>query len=195
MKKLLTTAVFIFCAIGLSGCINFSYTEKPTTPATPTPAAPVAPEAPVEPSAPIVEELPKTESVTYFTSIENYTNFCNGEKSDSAGYKLSMTKKTTAQVLVPEKIPNFYVSRAINLTVSEAAKESGLSPNLVEADDYNYIIYNGVDTVYIAPTEGWAGVSIFLCAWKPLVEKNLEQFSMVKKIVWMTDRKAFDNLK
>jgi len=107
---------------------------------------------------------------------ESKLKYCNGAEMDSAGYKNSLTEE--AQVHLSQKLSGIDL---IKRTLDEAAAAEGFSPNLAADADYVKVVG---DTAYLKPVDGWAGVSIFLCAWQPFVEKNLEQFSEIKKIEW-----------
>jgi hypothetical protein len=48
---------------------------------------------------------------------------------------------------------------------------------------------------YMAPVDGWVGVSVFLCAWKPLVEVNILRFPEVTKVVWINDDEEWKKIK
>lgn len=119
----------------------------------------------------------KSTPITYFILEEKNTNetFCNGDDMDSIGYKAALTKKINTDVLgiltTEEKIIK---------TLSLAVDANSFDPSYARIKEISY--KNNV--VSMGPAEGWAGSSIFYCAWKPFVEKNLEQFTDVKEIIW-----------
>lgn len=117
---------------------------------------------------------------------ESKLKYCNGAEMDSAGYKNSLTEK--AEVHLSQKLSGIDL---IKRTLDEAAAAEGFSPNLAADADYVKIVG---DTAYLKPVDGWAGVSIFLCAWQPFVEKNLEQFSEIKKVEWGKSLDEFNKL-
>lgn len=117
--------------------------------------------------------------ISYYISpngSEDKTKYCNGADMDSEGYKETLTKKVT--VTAAGKLTGDVL---INRTLNLAAQAAGFSPNPAETEDVVKVV-NG--TAEISPIEGWTGISIYLCAWKPFVEKNLEQFSEIQNIVW-----------
>lgn len=38
-------------------------------------------------------------------------------------------------------------------------------------------------------------LAFYLCAWKPFVEKNLEQFPEIKNVAWSISQEDFDKIK
>lgn len=116
-------------------------------------------------------------TLTYYTSAKPYTTFCNGTDMNSAGYKQSLTEKNTKTVpgvlLVEDIIKNTLISAANNSDFVS----SGLYTRIASTT-----FSNGVVTV--RPASGWAGSSIFMCAWQPFVEKQLETIPEVKQIKW-----------
>ncbi|MDD2758350.1 MAG: hypothetical protein PHD72_03190 [Patescibacteria group bacterium] len=131
-------------------------------------------------------------NISYFVSPngpDDKLKYCNGADMDSAGYKNSLTKMVTSSFGYFGG--NFSRSALINETIRRAAIEAGFSPNL--ADTVGYIkVASG--TAYIKPTDGWAGVSIYLCTWQPFVEKNLEQFTEIKKVDWSISQEDFNKI-
>jgi hypothetical protein len=133
---------------------------------------------------PAVETAKATTPGTATTSIVYYLldkpagspNFCDGENMDSVGYKAALTKKMT------QTVPgNLAIEEKIRATLRLAVADSGsFGENYALTADTTF--ENGIVTMHSA--NGWAGSSIFYCAWKPFVEKNLEQFSDVKEIKW-----------
>lgn len=118
--------------------------------------------------------------ITYLVSTSNATKYCNGANMDSAGYAKTITKKVTRTIHSPQKLSDndrirgavLLASRATNMmTVLKA------EPNIIKIKG---------DTAYVGAIDGWAGVSIFMCAWKPLVEANLLSFPQIKKVVWQS---------
>lgn len=125
--------------------------------------------------------------ISFYTSDDAYTKYCNGVDMNSEGYKNSLTKIQTISIggiLTREDI--------IGIAVIQASKKANLTTITAMESDFLKIIG---DIAYIRPIEGWAGVSIFLCAWKPLVEVNLLQFPEIKKVEWVNDLNAWNNLK
>ena len=118
-----------------------------------------------------------TTTITYYTSPKEYTDFCNGTDMDGVGYKKSLSTKSTK--VVPGKLSTLDLIKA---TITAAANDS----DFASSGSYTRIEYttfqNGVVTLH--PGGGWAGSSIFMCAWQPFVEKQLEQFLEVKSVRW-----------
>lgn len=133
--------------------------------------------------APVVNSPPASASttITYFVPPKDvqYT-YCNGAEMDSAGYKKTLTQKVTKVVpgnlVTEEKIKTTLL---LAKTDTLAPRSSGEITNIASTT-FN----NGTVNLYPYPEGAWAGVSIFACAWKPFVEKQLEQFPEVKKIEW-----------
>lgn len=116
-------------------------------------------------------------AITYYILEKPNTNntFCNGADMDGAGFKAALTKKITTS------IPgNATTEEKIIKTLSLAAAANSFNASYARVDEVSY--KNNV--VSMGPADGWAGSSIFYCAWKPFVEKNLEQFPEVKEIIW-----------
>jgi len=121
------------------------------------------------------------ETFSYLVSNDPYSglnfvsSFCDGTNMDSAGYKSMLTNEISKTRILPK-----------SLTTEEKIKKTlhfALNNNTDTLID-NLIFENGIVTMPVE--DGWAGVSIFYCRWKPFVEKNLEQFSEVKEIKWVT---------
>lgn len=113
----------------------------------------------------------------YYLLKKTATNltYCDGATMKSAEYKNALTRT------IFESVPGtFTLEEKIKATLTVAADAQLFNKQytLVSNTTYN----KGVVTMHSA--DGWAGSSIFYCAWKPFVEKNLEQFSEVKTIVW-----------
>jgi len=119
----------------------------------------------------------KSTIISYYIFDKKNTNetFCNGEDMDSAGFKSALTKKVNVTVS-----GNLTINERIIKTLSLASTANNFNKAYTRI---NEIVYKN-NIVAMGSTDGWAGSSIFYCGWKPFVEKNLEQFSDVKKIIW-----------
>lgn len=119
----------------------------------------------------------KSNLITYFILDKANTNqtFCNGNNMDSVGFKAALTKKIDIN-----DFDDLTVEEKIIKTLSLAAAANSFSKPYTRIEEISY--KNNI--VYMGPVEGWAGSSIFYCAWKPFVEKNLEQFKEIKEIIW-----------
>lgn len=117
-------------------------------------------------------------TITYYL-LQGPNSFCNGENMDSAGYKIALTKKVTQNE--QNEAGNPTTEEKIKTTLRLAASAQSFSPAYTRIASTTF--KDGVVTMHSA--SGWAGSSIFYCAWKPFVEKNLEQFAGVKEIQWL----------
>ncbi len=118
-------------------------------------------------------------SINYYLSSgsDNQLAYCNGAEMDGAGYK-----RTLAREIILTVPGNLSTEDRIKTTLRMAAADSnGFSATYTRVE--NTTVSNGVAT--LRPAGGFAGSSIFMCAWKPFVEKNLEQFPEVKHIEWL----------
>lgn len=166
MKKIL----FTICLLGLIGVGCGAPASNMTKPPVSKPITPINPRT----------------KITYFLSPNegDKLKYCNGGDMDSAGYKKNLTKEDYINI-----VGDLSLNRKIFLTLYHAAAGEGFFPSSDPRDnDEGYTrvssttYENGVVTLH--PGGGWAGVSIFDCAWRPFVEKQLEQFSEVKQIKW-----------
>lgn len=116
-------------------------------------------------------------SITYYILEKLNTNntFCNGADMDGVGFKAALTKKITTSVP-----GNLTTEEKITKTLSLAAAANNFNASYARVEE---VLYKN-NVVSMGPADGWAGSSIFYCAWKPFVEKNLEQFPEVKEIIW-----------
>lgn len=118
--------------------------------------------------------------LTYVGSTQERLSFCNGDKMDSQAYR-----KTITQVHVT-KIPVAQLSKEQQLNKTAALVITMMhGPDVARGYHGRYITLKG-NTAYVKPTDGWAGVSIYLCAYQPLLEVNLLRYSFVKKVVWQS---------
>lgn len=180
MKKLLISSIIL---VGLlaAGC-NLGQKPAPTPTATqPTPQPTPANETNVN------ESQPGTNEISLLISTADVLKYCNGADMDSEGYKKTLTKEI--------KFMNFEnglsQTQLMRKSLIWVGEQSGIS--FPQADNEDYIKIVG-DTAYIQPIGGWAGVSIALCGWQPLVEVNAVRFPGIKKVEWVTDQTQWDNL-
>ena len=132
--------------------------------------------------------VPKETQITYLTSTADTNKYCNGADMDSEGFRKTITKETKATI----PMGNLNRNELILQTLIYASNHVDFSWTGTVTENYLKIIGN---TAYIQPIEGWAGVSIFLCYWKPFVEVNLLQFPEIKKVEWVTDELKWQELK
>lgn len=121
----------------------------------------------------------KPTHVSYLVSTANATQYCNGVQMDSAGYQKTITQLKTSKI----SSTGLTQQQLLNAAITEASGPNNLVIENYKKQNKPLITFkNGTAT--IGPIDGWAGVSIFMCSWKPLVETNLKRFKFVKKIVW-----------
>lgn len=124
-----------------------------------------------------MKNLNQLTTITYLISNSGWLTYCNGEKMDSVAYQKTITH------LISEKIPRKISSRQelIKTILIAASKKANLT-KIINANKDFIQIKNGIAS--FSPIDGFAGVSIYLCAWKPLMEVNLKRFPEIKQINW-----------
>ena len=133
-------------------------------------------------------QLPQDSTdIISLTSTSDSLTFCNGADMDSAGYQKTLTKKLATTI----QGENLSLLEQLKATIIAASQAESLTD--VTDMEKDFIKVTG-DTAYLKPIDGWAGVSIFLCAWKPLVEANILQFPEIKKVEWVDDLTKWQNL-
>jgi len=174
MKKIILLGMLLLTLIFISGC-NFNQ-----------------PISKIQPNTNQVANLnqPKETSVSFLIPTADPLKYCNGADMDSEGFRKTITKEVTKTI----SETNLTQDQLVNKTLELASQEAKMNfPQNIEQTE-NYIKVIG-DTAYIQPTEGWAGVSIFLCAWKPFVEVNLLYLTNIKNVVWVNDPQKWEELK
>ena len=132
---------------------------------------------------------PTENTISLLISTEDSLKYCNGADMDSEGFRKTITQKETATI--PET--NISPEQLANKMLVLAAQKADITFPQSNENPLNYIkIRNQI--AYIEPTEGWAGVSIFLCFWKPFVEVNLLQLPEIKKVEWVNSNDEWNNL-
>lgn len=121
--------------------------------------------------------LPIT-TITYYLP-QSSKSFCNGGNLDSTGYKNALTKKITLT-----ELSRLTTEEQIKITLRLAADAQKFNETYTRIASITFV--DGIVTMHSA--DGWAGSAIFYCAWKPFVEKNLEQFREIKEIKWQTSQ-------
>ena len=123
------------------------------------------------------DNVPVSTSIIYYTAdgSDVRLKFCNGADMDSEGYKKALTASVSKSVL-----GKLSTEEKIKTTLNSAAMNQQFDDIYTRIASTTF--ENGVVT--LRPAAGWAGGSIFMCAWKPFVEKNLEQFAEVKSVEW-----------
>lgn len=126
----------------------------------------------------VVQQPTATTLITYYLLNPLSMKFCNGVNMNSAGYKAALTQKKTQNVM-----GDLAIEQKIQVTLRVAAEAAQFNTAYTRTASTTFA--NGTATMHSA--NGWAGSSIFYCAWKPFVEKNLAQFPEVTNIKWETD--------
>jgi hypothetical protein len=132
---------------------------------------------------------PAETQINYVLSTTDYLKFCNGADMDSEGFRKTITNKQTG--IIPEI--NLSPEQLATKMLVLAAQKANIGWPQSNQENLNYIKVKN-QTAYIEPTEGWAGVSIFLCYWKPFVEVNLLQLPEINKVEWVADQQTWQNL-
>jgi hypothetical protein len=162
--KYILPAIVLLTLTG-AGCAAIGHNPQTGTPSNPTPSAPSS-------------TVQANTTITYYISADSSTKYCNGADMNSADFKNALTKKVTTTVggilSTQDEIIN---------TLMEGAAAEGWNNAYTRVDSTTYD--NGVVT--LRPASGWAGSSIFMCAWQPFVEKNLQQFTEIKQVKWEYD--------
>jgi hypothetical protein len=135
-----------------------------------------------------VSPEPAKTTISFLVSTGDKLKYCNGADMASEEFGKTITKTLTKDVPLADLSRN----ESIKQSIVAASEEESLTNIVDQGNDFLKI---AGDTAYLAPIDGWAGVSIFLCAWKPLVEVNLLNFSEIKKVVWVEDQQKWQELK
>lgn len=124
---------------------------------------------------------PETTAITFYLPQNegDRLKYCNGGDMDSVGFANTLTKKVTVEV--PGVLNE---AEKIDTTIKMAAEAAKMSPNLAEESGYIKITGDVANIVEFGKNGAWAGSSIFMCGWKPFVEKNLSQFTEIKQVIW-----------
>ena len=130
----------------------------------------------------------ETTTLKFLVSTEDSLKFCDGGNMDSQGYRATIIKEVSK--VLSEKYGNR--QDLIVATIVQASQASSMTFVTDSEPDFLKIIG---DTAYLKPIDGWAGVSIFLCGWQPLVEVNLLRFPEIKKVEWVNDPQKWQALK
>ena len=194
MKKIVLIPACLFCIIILAGCgkpqtqpnKNMNKQLPPDVNVNKGSINQAVPQNDNQPPDQNITPEPKV-TITALVSTQDKLTFCNGADMDSEGYKKTITKKLTTTM--QEANPS--LQERLKAAIIAASQAESLTD--VTDMEKDFIKISG-DTAYLKPVEGWAGVSIFLCAWKPLVEANIQQYPETKKIEWVNDPIQWGNL-
>lgn len=165
-KKLILIALFI--AAGTSGC-------KQQTPLLPENSQDSNPEVTkqIQDTAQSVPTKPAT-YLTYVVSTKDPVDYCNGAKSDSDGYRKTITHKVITNTVIDKMTPNELAKATL------LAATSGKCNRIMKQTT----IKVAGNTAYIGSIEGSAGISITMCSCRPEIEVNLLQLEGVNKVVF-----------
>jgi hypothetical protein len=150
MKKTLLVAAILLAG---AGCLSAPVPAPAPAPA-PTPSASVP--------------------TTVLVSDAKTTDYCDGAKMDSDGYRATIVKE---QAFTPAPAG---ASEADRLRAVLAASTTDMCKTVMTGLDVT--VKDGVAT--IPPIDGWAGVSIAMCSCKPQVEANLLRQPGITSVVW-----------
>lgn len=117
--------------------------------------------------------------ITYLKSAVAAETFCNGDAMRSSAYRKTISVRHISSV--PMK--GLSQQQMVNLAVEFASGKNNLVVRSFKQSKQTLIkLHAGI--AYVAPIDGWAGYSIFMCSWRPLLEANVLSFPFVHKVVW-----------
>lgn len=185
MKTTLLTSLFVTSlALMGAGCAEFNVSNRALFGyTTSSPASEVSDETTATTTINFPTPLPTSTvtQVTYYLLDQPSSEknaYCDANTMDRAGYKKALTKKITRS-----EQSSLSTLEKFKLTLRLAADAQSFTP--IYTRIANITFENGIVTMHSA--DGFAGSSIFYCTWKPFVEKNLEQFSEIRKIEWASE--------
>jgi hypothetical protein len=100
------------------------------------------------------------------------TDFCDGERLDSDGYRKTLTQERN--IVLPRDSDTERVRAVIDAATAGQCKQV--------MRQLNYRLEQG--TLHIPPFDAWAGVSIVMCSCRPELEVNLKRLPGVTRLVW-----------
>lgn len=112
---------------------------------------------------------------TYLISSEDSVKYCNGADMNSDAYR--QTINVSKPLTLTEKNPTLKQTIAAVINAATTGNCQRLASNFGLSSDGS--------TVYIAPIDAWAGVSITMCSCQPQVEVNLLRLPGIKKVTWL----------
>ena len=115
-----------------------------------------------------------TKTLTYLISTEAASKYCDGSNMDSAGYRKTITTQVATNISI-DAMTTAELAKATVLAATTGQCQIALKQNNITVDG---------DTVYIAPIDGRAGISIAMCSCKPQIEVNLLQIPGIKKVIY-----------
>ena len=181
MKKSLMFIILFILGLTLTGCLPYySVPENQSVPENNKNQV----------ATPPVTIVQTGTEITYYLSNEDPLKYCNGADMDSEGFRKTITKKVV--VTIPET--NLSQIELIRKTIALAQADANLGFGFPQAQENPNYLKLEKGTVYVEPTDGWAGVSIALCNWQPFLEVNLLQIPGVKDVVWVNDLTEWEKI-
>lgn len=113
-------------------------------------------------------------AITVLVTNARETDYCDGEKMDSDGFRKTLTVEKSVTLPPPDASDNERVRAVID------AATTGMCQTVMR--QLNYRIDRG--TLHVPPVDGWAGVSIVMCWCRPALETNLQRLPGVDRVVW-----------
>jgi len=93
---------------------------------------------------------------------------------DSTGYRKTITTEVVTNTSI-DTMTTGELAKAIVVAATTGQCQEVLKQNDLKVEG---------DTVFIAPIDGWAGISIVMCSCKPQIEVNLLHMVGIKKVVY-----------
>lgn len=117
-------------------------------------------------------------TITVLVTSARETDYCDGEKMDSDGFRRTLTVEKAVTLPPPGATDNDRVRAVID------AATTGMCQSVMR--QLNYRIDRG--TLHVPSFDGWAGVSIVMCGCRPQLEINLPRVPGVDRVVWDEER-------
>jgi hypothetical protein len=112
--------------------------------------------------------------IAVLTTSAHETDFCDGEKTDSDGFRKTLTVEKSV-TLPPADAP---INERVRAVLDAAT--TGMCQTAMRQLDYRL----DQGTLHVPPFDGWAGVSIVMCWCRPELEVNLARLPGVDRVVW-----------
>jgi hypothetical protein len=116
-------------------------------------------------------------TLTVLTSSNDPNTFCNGADMDSEGFRKTLTAKKIVTLPSTDRTDGERIKSILDAASNNRCQNT---TDMIANDGFTM----SSGTFAIKPIEGWAGVSIELCACKPLIEENLLLLPGIKTVVW-----------
>lgn len=125
---------------------------------------------------------PSAKIDSYLVSAEDSVKYCNGADMDSDGYRQTINVVKPLTIIEANSTLKQTIAAVIN------AATTGNCQRVAS----NFGLSSDASTVYIAPVDAWAGVSITMCSCQPQVEVNLLRLPGIKKVTWLSTVNNFE---